>query len=88
KLWSNKDYGEHIKVISLINDEDEAQFIASDIFFDIVKTKSKNSDYAVLIRSNYQAYLLEIYMQIHKIPYTISGGSSFFSQAEIKDIIS
>ena len=27
-------------------------------------------------------------MQIHKIPYTISGGSSFFSKAEIKDIIS
>ena len=88
KLWSNKDYGEQVKVINLVNDEDEAQFIASDIFFDRIKTKSKNSDYAVLIRSNYQAYLLERYMQMHKIPYNISGGSSFFSKAEIKDIIS
>ena len=25
---------------------------------------------------------------MHKIPYTISGDSSFFSKAEIKDIIS
>ncbi|MDE5006952.1 ATP-dependent DNA helicase Rep, partial [Francisella tularensis subsp. holarctica] len=33
KLWSNKVYGELIKVFSLINDEDEALFIASDIFF-------------------------------------------------------
>ncbi|API86919.1 UvrD-helicase domain-containing protein [Francisella uliginis] len=88
KLWSAKTYGEQIKIISLINDEDEAQFIASDIFFDRVKTNSRNSDYAILIRSNYQAYLLERYMQMHKIPYTISGGSSFFSKTEIKDIIS
>ncbi|AIT08822.1 ATP-dependent DNA helicase Rep [Candidatus Francisella endociliophora] len=88
KLWSSKDYGEQIKLISLVNDEDEAQFIASDIFFDRVKTKSMNSDYAILIRSNYQAFLLERYMQMHKIPYTISGGSSFFSKSEIKDIIS
>ncbi|MDE4976229.1 ATP-dependent DNA helicase Rep, partial [Francisella tularensis subsp. holarctica] len=79
-------YGEQIKVISLINEEEEAQFIASDIFFVRGKTKSKNSDYALLIRSNYQAYLLERYRQIHKIPYTNSGGSSFFSKAEIKDI--
>ncbi|MDE4940390.1 ATP-dependent DNA helicase Rep, partial [Francisella tularensis subsp. holarctica] len=40
------------------------------------------------ISSNYQEYLLERYMQIHIIPYNISGGSSFFSKAEIKDIIS
>ena len=88
KLWSAKDYGEQIKVISLLNEEDEAQFVASDIFFDRVKTSSKNSDYAILIRSNYQAFLLERYMQMHKIPYTISGGISFFSKSEVKDIIS
>lgn len=88
KLWSAKGYGDQIKVISLLNDEDEAQFIASDIFFDKIKTNSKNSDYAVLIRSNYQAFLLERYMQMHKIPYLISGGTSFFSKAEIKNIIS
>ncbi|MDE4998978.1 3'-5' exonuclease, partial [Francisella tularensis] len=46
KLWSNKEYGEQIKVISLINDEDEEQFRASDIFFDRVKSKSIISDYS------------------------------------------
>ncbi len=88
KLWSAKGYGDQIKVISLLNEEDEAQFIASDIFFDKVKTNSKNSDYAILIRSNYQSFLLERYMQMQKIPYVISGGNSFFSKPEIKDIIS
>ena len=88
KLWSAKGYGDHIKVVSLLNDEDEAQFIASDIFFDRVKTNTKNSNYAILIRSNYQSFLLERYMQMHKIPYVISGGTSFFSKSEIKDVIS
>ena len=88
KLWSAKGYGDQIKVVSLLNDEDEAQFIASDIFFDRVKTNTKNSDYAILIRSNYQSFLLERYMQMHKIPYVISGGTSFFSKSEIKDVIS
>ena len=88
KLWSAKGYGDQIKVISLLNEEDEAQFIASDIFFDRVKTGTKNSDYAILIRSNYQSFLLERYMQMQKIPYIISGGTSFFSKPEIKDIIS
>lgn len=72
----------------MLNDEDEAQFIASDIFFDKIKTNTKNSDYAILIRSNYQAFLLERYMQMHKIPYVINGGTSFFSKTEIKDMIS
>lgn len=88
KLWSANSYGDQIKIISLVNDEDEAQFIASDIYFDKIKTGSKNCDYAILIRSNYQAYVLERYMQMNKIPYTISGGTSFFSKTEIKDIIS
>ncbi|QIV95930.1 ATP-dependent DNA helicase Rep [Allofrancisella inopinata] len=88
KLWSAKGYGDQVKVISLLNDEDESQFIASDIFFDRIKTNSKNSDYAILIRSNYQAFVLERYMQMHKIPYAISGGTSFFSKSEIKDIVS
>ena len=88
KLWSSNEYGDAVKIVTLLNEEDEAQYITSDIFFDRVKSKTKNSDYAVLIRSNFQAFLLEKYMQMHKIPYVISGGSSFFSKTEIKDVIS
>mgnify|MGYP000256483157 CR=1 FL=1 len=88
KLWSDSAYGDPIKVVNVLNEEDEAQYIASDIFFDRVKENSKNSDYAILIRNNYQSFILERYMQMNKIPYVISGGTSFFAKAEIKDIIS
>lgn len=45
-------------------------------------------DYAILYRGNHQARILEQHLRNHKIPYTISGGQSFFDKAEIKDLMS
>ncbi len=45
-------------------------------------------DYAILYRGNHQSRILEQQLRNHKIPYTISGGQSFFDKAEIKDIVS
>ena len=43
-------------------------------------------DYAILYRGNHQARLFEQQLRNHKIPYAISGGRSFFENAEIKDL--
>jgi ATP-dependent DNA helicase Rep len=45
-------------------------------------------DYAILYRGNHQARLFEQQLRNHKIPYAISGGRSFFENAEIKDLCS
>lgn len=45
-------------------------------------------DYAILYRGNHQSRLLEEQLRTQKIPYTVSGGQSFFDRAEIKDLIS
>ncbi len=37
-------------------------------------------DYAILYRSNHQSRILEQALRNLKIPYTISGGQSFFDQ--------
>jgi superfamily I DNA/RNA helicase len=42
----------------------------------------------VLYRSNHQARVMEKFLRNQKIPYTISGGQSFFDKTEIKDITS
>ncbi|MCW8885631.1 MAG: ATP-binding domain-containing protein, partial [Motiliproteus sp.] len=39
-------------------------------------------------RGNHQSRLLEIKLQQYQIPYKMSGGTSFFSRAEVKDIMS
>src|SRR5690606_25422209 len=49
--------------------------------------RAKFSDYAILYRGNHQARVLEQALRKERIPYTISGGQSFFDRAEIKDII-
>ncbi|WP_440993977.1 UvrD-helicase domain-containing protein [Cysteiniphilum litorale] len=87
KLWSAHHYGEPIRVLVTKSEEDEAQRIASEIMTHKVNNNTHFKDYAVLIRGNHQSFLIERYFQLYKIPYAISGGSSFFAKAEIKDAL-
>ena len=87
-LWSEHGLGEPIKVLGMQTDEQEAEQIAIMISSDRFQRKNKWSDYAILYRGNHQARVIEQAMRKERIPYTISGGQSFFDKAEIKDIIS
>jgi ATP-dependent DNA helicase Rep len=87
-LWSEHGLGEPIKVLGMQSDEQEAEQVAIMISADRFQRKSKWSDYAILYRGNHQARVIEQSLRKERIPYTISGGQSFFDKAEIKDIIS
>ena len=50
--------------------------------------RTQYKDYAILYRGNHQARIFEQHLRNQKIPYTISGGQSFFDKAEIKDLLS
>ncbi|HWW70078.1 MAG TPA: UvrD-helicase domain-containing protein, partial [Duganella sp.] len=86
-LWSEHGLGEPIKVLGMPNDETEADQIAIMISADHFQRKNKWSDFAILYRGNHQARVIEQALRKERIPYTISGGQSFFDKAEIKDII-
>ncbi|MFN7864204.1 MAG: ATP-dependent helicase, partial [Curvibacter sp.] len=43
-------------------------------------------DFAVLYRANHQAKVLEQALRKAQIPYKVSGGTSFFDRAEIRDL--
>jgi ATP-dependent DNA helicase Rep len=87
-LWSEHGLGEPIKVLGMQNDDQEAEQVAIMISADRFQRKNKWSDYAILYRGNHQARVIEQALRKERIPYTISGGQSFFDKAEIKDIIS
>jgi len=87
-LWSSIKNGEPIRVIKCRDEISESMQIAAEISRQKFKEKANNSDFAILYRSNHQARLLERSLQELSLPYSISGGSSFFSYAEIKDILS
>ncbi len=87
-LWSEHGLGEPIKVLGMQNDDQEAEQVAIMISAARFERKNKWSDYAILYRGNHQARVIEQALRKERIPYTISGGQSFFDKAEIKDIIS
>jgi ATP-dependent DNA helicase Rep len=86
-LWSEHGLGEPVKVLGMPNDETEADQVAIMISADHFQRKNEWSDYAILYRGNHQARVIEQALRKERIPYTISGGQSFFDKAEIKDVI-
>ena len=88
KLWSGKGEGKPIEIYMPENETDEANFIAESIQGIAMEEKKTYDDFGVLIRANTQSrYIEEAFLQAN-IPYTMSGGTSFFERKEIKDIIS
>ncbi|WP_339858987.1 DNA helicase Rep [Pseudohongiella acticola] len=86
-LWSELGLGEPMRVLAVSDQDTEAERICTEILSLCVHKQLKFGDFAVLYRGNHQARLLEIKLQAHQIPYQLSGGTSFFSRAEIKDIM-
>ena len=51
------------------------------------RDKAQYGQMAILYRSNHQSRLFERYLRSNNIAYKISGGTSFFERAEVKDIL-
>lgn len=88
KLWSDKGHGETIRIITCLNDDDEAERVVKDLITHKLMNGKSWKDYAVLYRGNFQARVLETQLRQLQIPYKLSGGQSFFARAEIKDVMS
>lgn len=86
-LWSELGMGEPIRVVRCTSEDAEAERVATEILMQRARRQCKFRDFAVLYRGNHQARLIEIKLQHHQIPYNLSGGTSFFARAEIKDIM-
>lgn len=88
KLWSDKGVGDNIRVIACADENQEAERVVSELIIHKFQHKLKYKDYAVLYRSNHQARLIEAVLREQNVPYVLSGGTSFFDRAEIKDLMS
>lgn len=88
KLWSGNGAGKPIEIFMPENETDEADFIAESILGIAAEEKRKFDDFGILIRANTQSRFIEEALLQNNIPYTMSGGTSFFERKEIKDVIS
>jgi len=88
KLWSDLGIGDLIQVSAARDEEHEAESVVMKLMAHKFEHRTKHLDYAILYRGNYQARVIEQQLRNHKVPYTVSGGQSFFDKAEIKDLVS
>jgi len=87
RLWSELGLGDRITVMACADDEAEAEKIALALLAHKFEHRGRFGDYAVLYRGNHQSRGFETALRTHNIPYQVSGGSSFFDRAEIKDLL-
>jgi len=88
KLWSELGTGDLIQVTAAMSEEHEAESVVMKLQAHKFENRTYYKDYAILYRGNHQARILEQHLRNQKIPYTVSGGQSFFDKAEIKDLVS
>jgi ATP-dependent DNA helicase Rep len=86
-LWSDKGRGDQIRILACPDENTEAERAVSELLVHKIKHQARWQDYAVLYRSNHQARLIERALREQDIPYSISGGQSFFDRIEIKDLL-
>ncbi len=87
KLFSELGYGEELKVISASDELHEAQRVIGELLAHRFTNGARYADYAILYRGNHQSRLFEKQLMQDRVPYQISGGTSFFSRQEIKDLL-
>ena len=92
-LWSDLGEGEPVRVVDADSEEHEAErtvariqsLRATGLAHGGAQFKEFRH-FAILYRANHQAKTFEKALRKAAIPYKVSGGTSFFDRAEIKDL--
>ncbi len=86
-VFSEKEKGALIKVMSAITDNEEGYLVANEISDTRMREHFLFSDYAILYRTNAQSRIFEEALRKRNVPYKIYGGLSFYQRKEIKDLL-
>src|SRR5699024_1354716 len=87
-LRTDNETGESIVYYRARDEREEAVFVASTIDNIVRETGRNFKDFAVLYRTNAQSRTIEEALLKSNIPYTMVGGTKFYSRKEIRDVIS
>jgi len=87
RLWSDLGIGDLLRISVCKHTLDEAEWVAAEIMTRHYQKNTRWGDFAILYRSNFQSRAFEQALREKQIPYTISGGNSFFDKTEIKDML-
>lgn len=85
-LFTRRVGGEPPVIISAVNEQLQSQFVVQRVL-DLREEGIELSDIAILFRSSYLSYDLEIELNKANIPYVKMGGFRFIETAHVKDLI-
>ena len=86
-LWSDLGHGDKVPVLACHDEVHEAEKVVSQILRQQFEYSATYKEFAILYRGNHQARILEQKLREMRIPYHVSGGTSFFDRAEIRDML-
>ncbi len=86
RMWSDERPGPKIKVVVAPSEEEEARHVASELKTALAQGLNPD-DIAVLYRTNGQARLLEESLREKSVFYEVVGGTEFFDQREVRDVV-
>jgi DNA helicase-2/ATP-dependent DNA helicase PcrA len=86
-VFTDNEEGTKIKVVKASSDNEEGKKIADLIFETRMQHQARNTDFAILYRTNSQSRSFEEAFRRLNIPYKIYGGISFYQRKEIKDAL-
>ena len=87
ELWSGLPEGEPIELSYPENEMEEAEYIADTLRAVCIRDSLTYRDIAVLVRANHLTRAIEEVFRRERIPYRISGGTSFYERQEVRDIL-
>ena len=87
RLWSAHGPGDRIRVLVARDGPDEADRVAMEVMRMRMERGGEWRDFAVLYRGNFQARPFEQALRALEIPYSVTGGTSFFDRTEVKDVL-
>jgi DNA helicase-2/ATP-dependent DNA helicase PcrA len=87
KLWTENEPGDPVNVIETYTEQEEAQFVVSEIERLVEQGEANLSDCAVMYRTNAQSRALEEAFVRYGTPYKLVAGTRFYERREVKDMV-
>ncbi|MCH7811242.1 MAG: UvrD-helicase domain-containing protein [Chloroflexi bacterium] len=87
RLWTDRSAGEPITIFEAYDDNEEADFVASEVTALLRDGSHTPGDIAVMYRTNAQSRVLEQAFVNQQIRYRLVGGTRFYERKEVKDLL-
>ena len=86
-LWTENDTGDAVTISETFNEQDEAQYVVSEIDKLVREGKAKLGECAIMFRTNAQSRALEEAFIRYGTPYRLVAGTKFYERKEVRDIV-